>query len=109
MVILRGQDFRCPLLWFYCWGFLRRSHNSRWDLTADRLPPQLSDVGIEQKLNQQVPLDLPFRDEEGRTVKLGEFFDTGKPVVLALVYFDCPMMCSQVLNSLATTPAAIEV
>jgi protein SCO1 len=73
------------------------------DPTADRLPPQLNDVGIEQKLNQQVPLELPFRDEEGRTVKLGEFFDTGKPVVLALVYFDCPMMCSQVLNSLATT------
>lgn len=73
------------------------------DPTADRLPPQLSDVSIEQRLNQQVPLELPFRDERGQTVTLGQFFEPGKPVILSLVYFDCPMMCSQVLNSLATT------
>jgi protein SCO1/2 len=73
------------------------------DPTSDRLPPQLSDVALEQRLNQQVPLQLPFHDEEGRTVKLGEFFATGKPVILSLVYFDCRMMCSQVLSSLATT------
>lgn len=73
------------------------------DPTSNRLPPQLSDVGIEQNLNQQVPLQLPFRDEQGQMVKLGDFFATGKPVILSLVYFDCRMMCSQVLSSLATT------
>jgi len=67
----------------------------------ERLPPQLGDVSIEQRLNQQVPLDLKFRDETGATVQLGQFFSTGRPVVLSLVYFDCPMLCSQVLESLA--------
>jgi len=68
---------------------------------AERLPPQLGNVGIEQRLNQRVPLDLEFRDEAGRTVRLGEYFHEGKPVVLSLVYFRCRMMCSQVLSSLA--------
>lgn len=73
------------------------------DPTADRLPPQMSDVAIEQKLNQQVPFGLVFRDEQGQMVRLGQFFESGKPVILSLVYFDCRMMCSQVLTSLATT------
>jgi len=73
------------------------------DPAADRLPPQLSDVSIEQRLNQQVPLQLSFNDEHGQSVTLGQFFQTGKPVILTLVYFDCRMVCSQVLESLATT------
>lgn len=68
---------------------------------AERLPPQLGNVGIEQRLNQQVPLDLEFRDETNRAVRLDEYFHEGKPVVLSLVYFRCRMMCSQVLSSLA--------
>lgn len=73
------------------------------DPTADRLPPQLSDVSIEQRLNQQVPLQLVFHDERGQTVKLGDFFEPHRPVILSLVYFDCRMICSQVMSSLATT------
>ena len=68
---------------------------------AERLPPQLGNVGIEQRLNQQVPLDLEFRDETGRPVRLGEYFHAGKPVVLSLVYFRCRLLCNQVLSSLA--------
>ena len=60
-------------------------------------PPALRDVGIDPKLNHQVPLDLTFRDEAGRAVRLGEYF-TGKPVVLSLVYYRCPMLCNLVLN-----------
>ena len=60
-------------------------------------PPALRDVGIDPKLNHQVPLDLTFKDETGRTVRLGEYF-TGKPVVLSLVYYKCPMLCNLVLN-----------
>ncbi len=62
-------------------------------------PQLLRDVGIDQKLNGQVPLDLTFRDETGRTVQLTEYFGQ-EPVVLALVYYECPMLCTQVLNGL---------
>jgi protein SCO1 len=58
----------------------------------------LKQVGIDQRLNEQVPLDLRFRDESGREVRLGEYFAKGKPVVLTLVYYECPMLCNQVLN-----------
>lgn len=66
------------------------------------LPTALKDVRIEQKLNQQLPLDLVFRDESGQEVKLGQYFGN-KPVVLALVYYDCPMLCTQVLNGMVTS------
>ncbi len=60
-------------------------------------PPALREVGIEQRLNQQVPLDLTFKDESGKTVRLGDYF-RGKPVVLSLVYYKCPMLCNLVMN-----------
>ena len=62
--------------------------------------PILKEIGIDQKLNNQVPLDLEFNDETGATVKLRQFFGP-RPVVLALVYYGCPMLCTQVLNGLA--------
>ena len=65
----------------------------------DSLPPILRQAVLEQRLDEQVPLDLVFRDETGRTVRLAEFFD-GKPVILVLAYFRCPMLCTQVLNGL---------
>jgi protein SCO1 len=60
-------------------------------------PDLLKQVGIDQKLNGQIPLDLKFRDESGQTVQLGEYFGQ-KPVILTLVYYNCPMLCTQVLN-----------
>ena len=66
------------------------------------LPTALRDVKIEQKLDQQLPLDLVFRDESGQAVKLGQYFGK-KPVVLAFVYYDCPMLCTQVLNGMVTS------
>ncbi len=62
-------------------------------------PELLKDVGIDQKLNRSIPLDLLFRDEHGETVALGRYFN-GKPVILTLVYYNCPMLCTQVLNGL---------
>jgi len=59
----------------------------------------LGKIGIDQKIGQQLPLDLTFRDEDGRDVKLGQFFGT-RPVVLALAYYECPMLCTQVLNGM---------
>jgi protein SCO1/2 len=66
------------------------------------LPAALQDVRIDQKLDQQLPLDLLFRDESGQQVKLGQYFGK-KPVVLAFVYYDCPMLCTQVLNGMVTS------
>jgi protein SCO1 len=60
-------------------------------------PDLLKDVGIDQKLNQSLPLDLIFRDEHGHPVALRQFFGQ-KPVILTLVYYSCPMLCTQVLN-----------
>ncbi|HWR36130.1 MAG TPA: SCO family protein [Clostridia bacterium] len=61
-------------------------------------PPGLEHVTIEQKLDAQVPLNLQFKDEQGRAVKLGDYFHAGKPVLLTLVYYECPMLCGEVLN-----------
>jgi protein SCO1/2 len=69
--------------------------------TASARPGLLSEVRIDQRLNQQLPLDLPFVDETGRTVRLGEYFGK-RPVILALVYYECPMLCTQVLNGLVS-------
>lgn len=62
-------------------------------------PELLKEVGIDQKLNSSIPLDLMFRDEHGKAVTLGQYFGS-KPVVLSLVYYNCPMLCTQVLNGL---------
>lgn len=62
-------------------------------------PGVLAKVGIDQKIGQQLPLALVFRDESGRDVRLGEFFGT-RPVVLALAYYECPMLCTLVLNGM---------
>ena len=72
------------------------------NVSSSSLPKALKEIGFDQNLNQQVPLDIPFRDEQGRTVRFGDFFGGTKPVVLALAYYDCPMLCTQVLNGLAS-------
>jgi protein SCO1/2 len=65
------------------------------------LPKALNGVGIDQKLNEQLPLELVFKDEHGENVRLGDYFGK-KPVVLSLVYYQCPMLCNQVLNGMVT-------
>lgn len=66
---------------------------------ATTVPPQLRGVGIDQRLNNQVPLDLKFRDETGQTVTLGSYFGK-RPVILSLVYYSCPMLCTLAENGL---------
>lgn len=61
-----------------------------------------TEVGIDQKLNEQVPLDLKFTDERGNLVELGKYFHS-KPVIISLVYYRCPMLCTQVLNGMVQT------
>jgi protein SCO1/2 len=62
-------------------------------------PNELKKVDFDQRLGVQVPLDLPFRDESGRAVQLSQYFGGG-PVILSLVYYECPMLCTQALNGL---------
>jgi protein SCO1/2 len=66
---------------------------------ANVRPPGLKNVGIEQHLEEQIPADLAFRDETGKAVHLGDYFGQ-KPVILNLVYYKCPMLCSEVLSGL---------
>ena len=69
---------------------------------AAEVPAQLREVGFDQNLNQMLPLDAEFTDEQGRTVKIGDYFGR-RPVVLAFVYYGCPMLCLQSLSSLGAT------
>src|SRR5438477_1759611 len=62
-------------------------------------PPGLKNVGIQQNLNQQIPADLAFTDDLGRSVHLGDYFGK-KPLILNLVYYNCPMLCGEVLSGL---------
>jgi protein SCO1/2 len=74
---------------------------------SDLKPEQLEDVGFKQRLNEQLPLDETFKDEYGRTVKLGQYFNKSRPVVLAFVYYDCPMLCSQVMRGISASLRAL--
>ena len=69
---------------------------------ANVKPALLEKVGIDQRLNAQLPLQTTFHDESGRTVQLGEYFKD-KPVVLAMVYYTCPMLCNEVLSGLTSS------
>lgn len=69
------------------------------DSPSGEKPRDLNDITIDQRLNELLPLDAVFLDEEGKQVRLGDYFGT-KPVVIALVYYSCPMLCNQVLNGM---------
>jgi len=73
------------------------------------LPGALKNVGIDQLLDHQIPLDLKFKDEAGNEVALSTFFKRGKPVILAPVYYRCPMLCTQILTGLASSLKAVSL
>jgi protein SCO1/2 len=74
---------------------------------AHTTPQPLKDVTFRQQLNQQLPMDAAFRDEAGANVRLGDYFKTGRPVVLAFVYYQCPMLCIQVMNGISSALTAL--
>jgi protein SCO1/2 len=74
----------------------------------DGRPAGLRDVGLEQRLNERVPLELGFRDEQNRSVRLGDYFGR-TPVILTLNYFDCPMLCPLVLNDVLRAVRAVRL
>ena len=89
----------------------RRSHSSRISSVVvlllasvcaaqeNRLPSELEGVGVDERIGSSINLDLEFTGENGYQQSLRSFFKSGKPVVLNLVYYRCPMLCSLVLNS----------
>jgi protein SCO1/2 len=70
-------------------------------VTASEVPAALREIGFDQNLSKRVPLDVTFKDETGRTVALGDYFGK-RPVVLLFAYYDCPMLCTMVINGLAS-------
>jgi protein SCO1/2 len=74
---------------------------------SSQMPAVLSKVSFDQRLNEQLPLELPFKDEEGRTVRLGDYYGK-RPIVLVFAYYECPMLCTQVLNGLTTSLTVLE-
>ena len=70
------------------------------------LPAELSNVGIDQRLGEMLPLDAAFVDPQGRNVRLGDYF-AGKPVLLVFAYYECPMLCTLVLNGLLRAMRAL--
>lgn len=91
-------------LWAQASGDMRKADDLRQQNTR---PSVLEKVGIDQRLGQRLPLEAPFKDELGRPVKLGDYFHK-RPVVLALVYYDCPMLCTQVLNGLTSSLSVLK-
>ncbi len=76
---------------------------------SNGLPEPLKRVGIEQRLGELLPLDAAVQNERGETIKLSEYFKSGRPAILALVYYECPMLCNQVLNGLTGTLKGISL
>ena len=74
---------------------------------ANTRPPRLENVGIAQHLDAQVPPELIFRDDTGKTVKLGDYFGR-KPIILNLVYYNCTMLCGEALAGLASAMRLIK-
>ncbi|WP_317890607.1 SCO family protein [Granulicella cerasi] len=75
---------------------------SMGDNHGDQLPTVLGKVQVAQHLNAQLPLNAQFVDDHGANVKLGDYFDGKHPAVLAVVYYNCPMLCSEEMDGLTS-------
>ena len=79
------------------------------DQYGNELPTVLKGAAIDQRLNGQVPLNSVWTDETGKTVHLGDYLQNGKPAILALVYYQCPMLCSEELDGLTQSLAMVHL
>jgi protein SCO1/2 len=75
---------------------------------SEPLPQDLEEIGVTQNLDAALPLDLEFVDEKGQPVKLGDYFDSDRPVLLSLVYYECPMLCTLVLDGMVRVMEEME-
>jgi protein SCO1 len=98
----RHRRLPATILLLLAWAAVPAVTRAQSDMPIQNIgvrPDILKDVGIDQKLNETIPLDLSFRDEHGNPVVLSQFFGQ-KPVIISLAYYNCPMLCTQVLNGL---------
>ena len=79
------------------------------DQYGNELPAVLKSASIEQHLNGQIPLNAAFVDETGKLIHLGDYFQTGKPAILVMVYYQCPMLCSEELDGLTRALAMVHL
>ena len=93
------RSIAAALLVLACSATLAAQSQDLLNMKGQDRPIPLRKVRIDQRLNSQVPLDTPFRDETGKSVRLGDYFGK-KPVLMALVYYQCPMLCTQILNGM---------
>jgi protein SCO1/2 len=77
-------------------------------MTAAAMPGPLREIGFDQRINERIPLDATFTDEAGRRAPLGDYFGR-RPVVMVFAYYDCPMLCTQVLNGLGSALAVLSL
>ena len=104
---MKNNGVRPLLLLFLLTAALSAQQAQQAGPPASELPPILREVGFDQNLDKQIPLDVTFNDENGQSVQVGQYFGGKKPVVLNFVYYDCPMICLQTLSSLASTIKAL--
>lgn len=98
----RHRRLPAAILSLLAWAAVPAVTRAQIDMPVQNIgvrPDILKDVGIDQKLNENIPLDLAFRDEQGNPVMLSQFFGQ-RPVIISLAYYNCPMLCTQVLNGL---------
>jgi protein SCO1 len=83
---------------FLCMSSARAEYVVEHRETSNTTPSELQDVGIDEHRGAHLNLDLDFQNASGQTVKLGEYFNHGRPVLMAMVYFDCPNLCNMQLD-----------
>ena len=111
-IVIRQLTFRCTAaiavaLVTASLAFAQAPPRQDVGIPAAERPNVIKDIDFVQKLDSQVPLDLAFKDETGRDIKLHEYFHK-RPIILALVYYECPMLCTQVLNGLVSALRALK-
>ena len=75
---------------------------------ADFRPEELQKIDVEEKLGQTIPMDLVFTKDDGEQFQLGEFFNQDKPVIIMLAYYNCPMLCSLILNGMTDVAQQVD-
>ena len=88
-------------LWFFIILLAGATSELAQAQTVQTNPPELRGIDVEEHLGNRIPLDLTFINDQGETESIGRYFNQGKPVVLIMAYYECPMLCTLVLNGLA--------
>ena len=104
----KAARFMWAAFGFFAWSLVALPAARAHDLRADSRPAALQEVAFDQRVNEQVPLDLVFRDETGSPVRLGQYFDS-RPVILVLVYYHCRDLCPLLLDGVVRTLRGISL